>query len=109
MTCTFNDHGDHHGDENGDNDDKLLGMYSFCRLGTDCKPSVVRILFLLDIFSNAVNFFPVIVFPTTPQVELLDTAKVLDSGHFPDEVAGEVENLQLRQLLQTGDGADPEV
>ena len=84
-------------------------MYSFCRLGTDCKPSVVLILFLLDIFSNAVNFFSVIVFPTTPQVELLDTAKVLDSGHFPDEVAGEVENLQLRQLLQTGDGADPEV
>ena len=54
-------------------------------------------------------FFSVIVFPTTPEVELLDTAKVLDSGHFPDEVAGEVENLQLRQLLQTGDGADPEV
>ena len=81
-------------------------MYSFCRLGTDCKPSVVLILFLLDIFSN---YFSVIVFPTTPQVELLDTAKVLDSGHFPDEVAGEVENLQLRQLLQTGDGADPEV
>ena len=109
MTCTFNDHGDHHGDENDDHDDKLLAMYSFCRLGTDCKPSVVRILFLLDIFSNAVNFFLVIMFPTTPQVELLDTAKVLDSGHFPDEVAGEVENLQLRQLLQTGDGADPEV
>ena len=55
------------------------------------------------------SLFSVIVFPTTPQVELLDTAKVLDSGHFPDEVAGEVENLQLRQLLQTGDGADPEV
>ena len=30
--------------------DKLLAMYSFCRLGTDCKPSVVLILFLLDIF-----------------------------------------------------------
>ena len=51
------DHGDHHGDENYDHDDKLLAMYSFCRLGTDCKPSVVRILFLLDIFSNALIFF----------------------------------------------------
>ena len=51
---------------------------------------------------TTVNFHP-------PEIELLDTAKILDPGHLPDEVARQVEHLQLRQPLEAGYRADPKV
>ena len=44
-----------------------------------------------------------------PQIELLDTSKILDASHFSDQVAGQVEHLQLRQPLEAGYCADPKV
>ena len=77
-------------------------MYSFCRLGTDCKPSVVRILFLLD-----KNHHSILAIFHPPEIELLNAAKILDAGHFPDQVARQVQHLQLRQPLEAGNVADP--
>ena len=33
----------------------------------------------------------------SPQIELLDTTKVLNPGDFPDQVASQVEHLQSKQ------------
>ena len=33
----------------------------------------------------------------SPQVELLDTTKILNPGDFPDQVASQVEHLQSKQ------------
>ena len=44
-----------------------------------------------------------------PKIELLDTAKILDASHFSDQVAGQVEHLQLCQPLKPGYRTDPEV
>ena len=51
---------------------------------------------------TTVNFHP-------PQIELINAAKILDPGHLPDEVACQVEHLQLRQLLEAGYWTDPKV
>ena len=32
-----------------------------------------------------------------PQIELLDTTKILNPGDFPDQVASQVEHLQSKQ------------
>ena len=33
----------------------------------------------------------------SPQIELLDTTKILNPGDFPDQVASQVEHLQSKQ------------
>ena len=34
----------------------------------------------------------------SPQIELLNTTKILNPGDFPDQVASQVEHLQSKQL-----------
>ena len=43
----------------------------------------------------------------SPQIELLDTTKILNPGDFPDQVASQVEHLQSKQPYvdeEDGDG-----
>ena len=44
----------------------------------------------------------------SPQIELLDTTKILNPGDFPDQVASQVEHLQSKQPCDDEEEEDGE-
>ena len=44
----------------------------------------------------------------SPQIELLDTTKILNPSDFPDQVASQVEHLQSKQPYDDDDDEDEE-